>query len=462
MRLAPRLSDTIASRFAVTAIVAVAATLVLVFLFNTFGGVWSQEPLDRLGLLDEAADLVRIMEAAPLPARPALAAAAANKMFHSDWYAAQSVAALSLEARKGDLKGDAVQRISADMNRAVVAVKPDSRRALPRGIATNGGKSAAPYILAVQLEDRSWLVFTVPNRVWGVSRAVRWTIWLSFLTVSIAITTALAARQFSRPVRQLAAAVRQFGIDPRAPPLPETGPRELRQVIKTFNAMQAQIQKFVAYRTMMLAAISHDLRAPLTRMRLRGEFIEDSEQQARLFRDVDEMQTMVDGALAFFRDDAVAEATTSFDLSHVVLTIVNDCADQKIDVVYIGPAHALYHGRPFALKRALSNLVENAIKYGTAPQIELSCEDTGFVLAVRDRGPGIPQDALENVFRPYYRLDRSRNRATGGVGLGLTVAQAIVQGHGGEITLANRPDGGVVARVTLPVTQFQSQVTGAR
>jgi signal transduction histidine kinase len=152
-----------------------------------------------------------------------------------------------------------------------------------------------------------------------------------------------------------------------------------------------------------------------------------------------------------FRDDAIAEATTTFDLSHVLLTIANDCADQKVDVAYTGPAHAVYHGRPFALKRAVSNLVENAIKYGTPPEIELFCEDTGFVLLVRDRGPGIPHDALENVFRPYYRLDRSRNRATGGVGLGLTVAQAIIHGHGGEITLTNRPEGGVEARVTLPL-----------
>jgi signal transduction histidine kinase len=194
------------------------------------------------------------------------------------------------------------------------------------------------------------------------------------------------------------------------------------------------------------------LRSPLTRMRLRGEFIDDPEQQARLFRDVDEMQAMVDGALVFFREDAVAESTTTFDLSHVLLTIANDCADQKIEVPYTGPAHAVYQGRPFALKRAFSNLVQNAIKYATAPQIELSCVGTAYVVIVRDRGPGIPEDALQNVFRPYYRLDKSRNRATGGVGLGLTVAQNIVQAHGGEITLSNRSGGGVEARVTLPLS----------
>jgi signal transduction histidine kinase len=281
---------------------------------------------------------------------------------------------------------------------------------------------------------------------------------LCLLAVSITIVTAFAARQFARPIEQLAAAVRQFGLNPRAPPIAETGPRELQQVIKTFNAMQGQIQKFVAYRTMMLAAISHDLRTPLTRMRLRGEFIEDQEQQARLFRDVDEMQNMVDEALAFFRDDATAEEPTSFDLPHVLLTIANDYADQHVHIGYVGPAHAVYRGRPFALKRAFTNLIDNAAKYGRIPEIELSCEEMALVVAIRDRGPGIPPDAIESVFRPYYRVDKSRNRTTGGVGLGLTVAQAIIQGHGGEIVLKNRPDGGLEARIVLPVLRTPASV----
>jgi signal transduction histidine kinase len=446
------LSDTIARRFAMTEILALAVTIALVGLFKTFGGVWSQEPLERSGVLNEAADIVRIIEAAPPQMRQALAAAVANDVFRADWYGTASLASTSLEAEVGSAGHDTQKMISAHLHRAVVALKLRGTESVPPQLVHDRSGPAVPYISAVQLNDRSWLVFTVLNRSWGLPFAQRWAIWVCFMAVAITIVTAFAAREFSRPVERLAAAVRQFGVNPRAPSIPETGPRELREVVKTFNAMQAQIQKFVAYRTMMLAAISHDLRTPLTRMRLRGEFIEDPQQQARLFRDVDEMQAMVDGALVFFRDDAVAEATTTFDLSHVLLTIANDCVDQKLDVIYTGPAHAVYQGRPFALKRAFTNLVENAIKYGTPPQIELSREDAAFVVAVRDRGPGIPHDALENVFRPYYRLDKSRNRTTGGVGLGLTVVQAIVQGHGGEIILSNRPGGGVEARVTLPVS----------
>jgi signal transduction histidine kinase len=189
----------------------------------------------------------------------------------------------------------------------------------------------------------------------------------------------------------------------------------------------------------------------LTRIRLRGELIENCEQQARLFRDVDEMQGMVDGALAFFRDDAVAEQTTTFDLPHVIVTIANDYADHGTDIVYTGPAHALYWGRPFALKRALTNLVENAIKYGTTPEIGLSQRENSWNVTVTDRGPGIPAESLGSMFLPYQRLDKSRNRTTGGMGLGLTVAQAIVHCHGGRIILENGAGGGLEARVVLPI-----------
>jgi two-component system osmolarity sensor histidine kinase EnvZ len=284
-----------------------------------------------------------------------------------------------------------------------------------------------------------------------LSETARWTLWLLILGICIGGSTFVATRRFVGPVRKLASAVREFGANPQAPPLQEAGPLELRQVIRTFNEMQAQIQTFVAYRTMMLAAISHDLRTPLTRVRLRGELIEDAEQQQRLFRDVDEMQSMVDGALAFFRDDAVAEATTTFDLANVLLTLVNDYADQQVEISYEGPTHAVYRGRPFALKRAFNNLVENAIKYATPPQVELRRETRSFVVIVRDRGPGIPRDALGSVFLPYYRAEKSRNRNTGGVGLGLTVAQAIIQTHGGEIVLQNATEGGLEARVLLPI-----------
>jgi signal transduction histidine kinase len=445
------LSDTVARRFALTEVLAVAVTLALVGLFRAFGGAWSHEPLERSSLLNEAADVVRMIEAAPPSVRQTLAAAAAPGEFRVDWYRAASRGSASLESAPRGEDENAQKTISAHLQRAVAVLTPGRSGSVPPGIVDDQTRPLAPYMLAVQLNDGSWLVFSVMKRSWGMPWADRWAMWLGFLAVSVTIVTAFAARQFSRPIERLAAAVRQFGLNPRAPPIAESGPREMQQVIKTFNAMQTQIQKFVAHRTMMLAAISHDLRTPLTRMRLRGEFIEDQEQQARLFRDVDEMQHMVDEALVFFRDDATAEETTSLDLTRVFLTIVNDYADQGIEISYAGLAHAVYWGRPLTLKRAFTNLIDNAAKYGKFAEIELSREEKAFVVAIRDRGPGIPPDALEEVFRPYYRVDKSRNRSTGGVGLGLTVAQGIVQGHGGEIILRNRAAGGLEARIILPV-----------
>jgi signal transduction histidine kinase len=179
----------------------------------------------------------------------------------------------------------------------------------------------------------------------------------------------------SRPIREFTEALRRFGTDPRASPIPEAGPRELRSSIGAFNAIQAQIQNFVDDRTTMLAAISHDLRTPLTKIRLRGGFVEDEEQRARLFRDVDDMQAMVDLALAFFRDDFQGEETTAFDFPEMLRTIVDN--DQGSEIACDGAEHVPFRGRPFALKRAFTDLVDNAVKYGRSPELEFRVSPPG-------------------------------------------------------------------------------------
>jgi signal transduction histidine kinase len=445
--------DTIARRIAIAEVLAIGATLTLVFLFNAFGGVWSQEPLDKSPLVAEVADLLRVIEVSPPEMRARLSAAASTATMQVDWYAAGSAAAQSLDGIKQEKPTAGVVREMFANAHHVVTVTPENRALrLANDPLNERTWLRRPYMLGVRLSDGSWLAFGVPRRMWGLPQFERWIIRILFMGLCIPLIAVLMARQFAKPVKHLAEAVRQFGLNPAAPPMPTTGPRELRQVVTTFNAMQAQIQKFVAYRTMMLAAISHDLRTPLTRMRLRGEYIEDADQQARLFRDVDEMQAMIDGALAFFRDDSSAEERTQFDLPQLLLTIIHDFKDHGIQLNYLGPDHAAYLGPPLELMRAVTNLIENALKYATPPDIELTRTQEAFIVRILDRGPGIPQDAIERVFRPYYRLDKSRNRATGGVGLGLTVAQAIVQRLGGEIFLANRPGGGLEASILLPFT----------
>ena len=186
-------------------------------------------------------------------------------------------------------------------------------------------------------------------------------------------------------------------------------------------------------------------------MRLRGEFIEDPEQQQRLFRDVDEMQAMINSALEFFRDDARLEQATPLDLAELVQTLIDDYRDQAIDIAFSGPPRLVYSGRPLGLRRVMSNLLDNAIKYGGEPEIVLEQGAQQLTLRVLDRGPGIAADCLEQVFEPFFRLEQSRNKSTGGVGLGLSSARAIVREHGGQLTLHNREGGGLEARVTLPV-----------
>jgi signal transduction histidine kinase len=448
VKLPSWLTDTIARRFVLIQLLTAGATLGLALLFNRLGGFWAQDPLNQSSLLNEVNDMVRLIEAAPWQMRPGLASAATRGSRQVFWFAAGSEAAGFLDSRQ-EHDRDVARKVS-DGNRhvSVTMHDPSPKSAL----ALHLDATASPeYLLAIRLQDRSWTVFATPRRMWGLPQSGRWLIRLIFLAVSAGVITALAARQFAHPIKALAAAVHEFGVNPWAPAIPQSGPRQLRQVITTFNEMQAQIQKLLADRTMMLAAISHDLRTPLTRMRLRGEFIHDGEQQARLFRDVDEMLTMVDCALAIFRDDAVTEPSTTFDLPQLLMTIANDHANHEIEVAYRGPAHAVYRGRPLALKRAVNNLVENAIKYATPPEIELLREEGTFVVVIRDRGPGIPEGAMGSVFLPYYRVEKSRNRNTGGVGLGLTVAQSIVHGHGGEITLRNCKEGGLEARVSLPL-----------
>jgi signal transduction histidine kinase len=456
--------NTLAQRFAITQVLAIAGTLGLIKLFDAFGGVWAKEPLEETGLLNEAADIARTIEAAPPLERTTLSTAAGTIAFRARWYTASSPVALTLNNARASESKDLRRRIVGADRRTAIGFSDEHPPPSPM-VLSDYGVSRPAHVLAVPLADDSWLVFTALNRSWGLPLVYRVMIRLTFLGVSIVIVSIIAARQVLKPVKQLAEAVRRFDLNAQSAPIAESGPREIRNVIQVFNAMQAQIQKFVTHRTIMLATISHDLRTPLTRIRLRGEYIEDAKQQARLFRDVDEMQTMIDGALAFFRDDAIAEETTTFDVPRLLLTITDDYSDQGVEITYRGPTRALYFGRPFALKRAFTNIIDNAIKYATPPQIELLAGDGALLILILDLGPGIPIHAIADVFRPYYRLEKSRNRSTGGVGLGLTATEAIVNAHGGEVTLRNRPERGLEVRISLPYdatgASFSSAQTGA-
>jgi signal transduction histidine kinase len=304
--------------------------------------------------------------------------------------------------------------------------------------------------VSLPLSDGSWLNFTVPVYPRDPLLSFRFVLSMVVMIGAVFILSGIVVYQMVAPLRRFATAAHRLGIDVNAPALPETGPREVRQAAHAFNEMQQRIRRFVEDRTQMLAAISHDLRTPIMRLRLRAELIDDEEEQARALGDLEEMERMIASTLSFARDDAATQARETVDLMALVQRVCDSVEDTGLEVEFEGCGRLAYACRPGALRRALSNLIENAARYGSKAKVDLLTHDDAVVVRIDDEGPGIPEDQIEGVFEPFRRLETSRSRETGGTGLGLTVARTIVRAHGGEIHLKNRPEGGLRAEVILP------------
>ena len=315
-------------------------------------------------------------------------------------------------------------------------------------------------VLGIRLPDGPWLNFTAnlsPPRPWHSPTFMG---AFALMTVVAAGLIFWAVRRLTAPVRTLSAAAEALGRDVNAPPLPEGGPTEIAVAATAFNTMAIRIRRFVDDRTALLTAIGHDLRTPITRLKLRAEFMDDDEQRGKMLADLEELEAMVAATLAFGRDARTGEPPVPLDLAELLRTILDEAADARPDAAerlgYDGPPHLTLHVRSLAMKRALTNLVSNAIAYGGSARVTLSPPSAGLVrIAIEDDGPGIPPEDLERVFEPFQRGEPSRNRETGGTGLGLPIARDIVRAHGGDVTLANRPNGGIRAVVTLPAEGAQ-------
>jgi signal transduction histidine kinase len=342
--------------------------------------------------------------------------------------------------------------------RVVVRVFDSWRRQSDAVPPMPGGRPAPPDLLnsrlkvlvAVELRTGGWINFVGSTDTTSLRWAVRIAFWIGLASVFIVLLSFWAVHRMTRPLRAFAEAAERIGLDVRSPPLPERGSRELRNATRAFNEMQARLRRFVDDRTMMLAAISHDLRTMLTRLKLRAEFIEDADQQRKAIADIDEMQAMIDSTLAFARDDAADEHRLRTDLAAMLRSICDDLIDAGQPVEFSGPDRLPLVCAPASIKRALQNVIGNALKYGKAATVELEEGLERAVVRVLDRGPGIPADKREEVFRPFFRLESSRNRETGGSGLGLAVARSIVRRHGGDIELADRDGGWLEVRLFLP------------
>jgi signal transduction histidine kinase len=255
----------------------------------------------------------------------------------------------------------------------------------------------------------------------------------------------------TRPLDRLSEAADRFGADVNAAPIPEDGPREVRQAAAAFNRMQRRLRQFVLDRTRMLAAISHDLRTPLTRMRLRAEMVEDEEQRAKMLSDLIEMDEMIGATMAFAREENAEEKSEPTDLSRMLNTIADDAADAGQPVAVAALEQVTLRVRPRAIKRALVNIVDNALRYGGGAEVSLTREGEDAAIRIIDHGPGVPEAEREAVLRPFYRCEGSRSRDTGGIGLGLSIASDTVSAHGGRMVLSETPGGGLTVEVRLPI-----------
>ncbi len=305
------------------------------------------------------------------------------------------------------------------------------------------------FDMYLQLSDGSWLHIngSAPNDI--LAQPWHVLINLGVMLLAIVVLVAFVARSTVRPLTRLAAAANGLADDLKHPPLPEEGPSEVKESARAFNMMQTRIRSGIEERERFLAAVSHDLKTPVTRLRLRAEMMSDQNLREDIRRDVEEMQQLIDDALNFLRGKVVNEPIQQIDLVALVESVVDDY-DTNCPVTLQSPEQLRIHGRPRALQRALRNLVENALKYGGCARVTLAQQGDRIVLMVDDDGPGIPEQELESVFEPFYRIETSRSRDTGGSGLGLAIVRQVIRDHGGEVTLCNLPEQGFRVEASIP------------
>jgi signal transduction histidine kinase len=332
----------------------------------------------------------------------------------------------------------------------------------PTGPGPGAGQGLGPYagsmpafavlsfVVQTRLTDGTAVTFDARQPQEPISWSYRLLISLAVMLVAVFAVTLTAVRWMTRPLKTLAAAAVELGDDINRPPLDERGPLEVSHAARAFNAMQAKLAALIRDRTRIFSAMSHDLKTPITRLRLRTELLDDAALREKFAQDLKEMEEMVGAALDFMRGVDTQEAVQSIDMLALIESIAENAREVGGDVNIEGTARAPYPGHPQSLKRCLTNLVDNAVKYGKVAAIALDDGARELRITVSDGGPGVPESELERVFEPFYRVEASRNRGTGGSGLGLTIARNIARAHGGDLVLKNRAGGGLEAVLTLP------------
>jgi len=353
-----------------------------------------------------------------------------------------------------------VEELPRDFEPAAGEVKGPHLRGLQHALGSSyrlfslPDRNAARRIGMV-LPDGAMIAANAPSErrsppVWGSP----WMMTLLFAVISVTLLGVWAARALTAPLSSFASAAESFSLNSAATPLPERGPEEIRFLAKALNRMRARITGLIDDRTRMLAAISHDLRTPITRMRLRCEFMEDETQRGRMLADLDQMRAMLEQVLSFLRDDRRLAPPTLTDIASELQLVADQFADMGHKATYIGPAHALAMVRPDDLHRGITNLVENAVRFGSEATIRLDAAEDRIVIDIADNGPGILDADKRQVLEPFVRGDDARNMDNAaGFGLGLSIARAIASAHGGELSLHDSQPHGLVVRIELPGLQ---------
>ncbi len=375
------------------------------------------------------------------------------------------------DSREARLLRDLLLRIVPHSSASNVAVHLlDSKIALPQGASEpaalwrKAGSFPEPirhiidqlaaeptFLVSVRLSDGTWLnllaAYVEDIDFWPLSSIIA----LATLTIAISALSIWAIARLTAPYKVFTTAAVRLGTDVNATHIVERGPEDVRGAIRAFNEMQTRLQRLIEDRTQMLAAVSHDLRTPITRLRLRAEGVAKN-QRIKFLADLDEMERMVSDLLVFAKEDARSESTLRVDLMAILHTLCDELADRGYQVSCEDGGRVPYLVRPVSIRRCLGNLIDNALKYGERAEVSLHRGENEIMIQIDDAGPGIPEVLREEVFRPFYRLEGSRNKETGGSGLGLTIARTIARAHGGDVLLGEAPAGGLRVRVVLPAT----------
>lgn len=299
--------------------------------------------------------------------------------------------------------------------------------------------------------DGQWINISIfaselPAKLWSPSLLT-----VALMTLTIVLVSVFAVRRMLRPMHEFAGAAQRFAGNIDTPLLPDSGPVELREVARAFSEMQSRIRRLVRHRTEMMASISHDIRTPITLLRLRTESLPESAEREKMLETIGSLEQTVTSSLTFAREIANIGNRKKVDIGTLVQALCDDLSEAGMSVKFLENEEALLvSGQPNALKRAFSNLLDNGLKYGHIVRVTISAEDDKVSIRIDDDGPGIADGDIEHVFEPFFRGDPSRNDASDGTGLGLSIARAVIENHGGAIDLSNRPEGGLLVTVDLP------------